>query len=280
MRQLLAKARWLLPIVVAATGLCVGARAFALNVQRLEPSELETLHAALETLEPIIAQDRRDGNANLLTWEELYAPLTPEQRSFLDAFRKLRGASLGATSHYFGESPGAFELVPVGPQRIRKDGIETPLNPQYLPREVLDAYTAMMDAMAADLGKRLLVESGYRSPAYQLYLFFYYLPTHEDSITETNRFVALPGHSEHGAPARQAIDFINDEGINGEENPEEFEVLPEYAWLQRRAHEFGFALSYPRDNPHNTAFEPWHWHYEGAGDLGSGAGEENVAHPN
>jgi len=21
-------------------------------------------------------------------------------------------------------------------------------------------------------------------------------------------------------------------------------------------------LSYPRNNPSNTAFEPWHWHYE------------------
>ncbi|HAM41218.1 MAG TPA: hypothetical protein DDX89_07900 [Candidatus Omnitrophica bacterium] len=124
------------------------------------------------------------------------------------------------------------------------------------------AYEAMMEAMAHDLGKRLLVESGYRSPAYQLYLFLFYLPKHDHSIRETNRFVALPGHSEHGYPPRQAVDFINEEGINGEDNPEAFEALPEYQWLAHHAHEFGFVLSYPRDNPHNTAFEPWHWHFE------------------
>jgi D-alanyl-D-alanine carboxypeptidase len=145
---------------------------------------------------------------------------------------------------------------------VVKEGVITPLNPQYLPREALEAYERMMAAMQADLGQRLLVESGYRSPAYQLYLFLFYLPKHDHSMTETNRFVALPGHSEHGYPPRQAIDFINEEGINGEDDPAAFEALPEYRWLQEHAHAFGFFLSYPRDNPYGTAFEPWHWHYE------------------
>jgi D-alanyl-D-alanine carboxypeptidase len=136
------------------------------------------------------------------------------------------------------------------------------VGPQFLPINVHEAYEAMMVAMEQELGKRLYVESGYRSPAHQLYLFLVYLPKHNHSIRETNRFVALPGHSEHGAPSRQAIDFINAEGINGEENPEAFEVLPEYAWLTQQAPRFGFVLSYPRNNPWNTSFEPWHWHYE------------------
>ena len=111
-----------------------------------------------------------------------------------------------------------------------------------------------------DLGKRLLIESGYRSPAYQLYLFVFYLSNHRYSIRETNRFVALPGFSEHGSPDFQAIDFMTPEGINGEDRPEEFEELQEYGWLHARAHEFGFHLSYPRAGP--SAFEPWHWHWE------------------
>ncbi len=151
----------------------------------------------------------------------------------------------------------------MGRQEVVKDGAAKPLDPQYLPRQVLEAYQRMMAAMQADLGKRLLVESGYRSPAYQLYLFVFYLPKHGYSIVETNKFVALPGHSEHGYPPRQAIDFINQAGINGEDHPEEFEALPEYAWLEQHAKAFGFALSYPRDNPDHTAFEPWHWHFEG-----------------
>lgn len=237
--------------------------ASALNVDRLEPPEVETLHAVLQTLEPVIAPKKQDGTAILLSWEELYAPLTDAQRAFLDEFRALQARALGATSHYFGELEGTPDLAPVGPQQVTKEGVLTTLEPQYLPRGVLEAYERMMVAMEANLGKRLLVESGYRSSAYQLYLFLYYSPKHDYSVKETNRFVALPGHSEHGHPPRQAIDFINQEGINGEDHPEEFEALPEYQWLQQHAKEFGFVLSYPRDNPYNTSFEPWHWHYEG-----------------
>lgn len=166
-----------------------------------------------------------------------------------DEFRALKAEALGATSHFFGDVQGAA-LVPSGSYG------------QVLPEDVAEAYERMMQAMERDLGTRLEVESGYRAPAYQLYLFMFYLPTHEHSICETNRHVALPGYSEHGNPKRQAIDFITADGVNGEEHPEEFEARPEYAWLQAHAAEFGFYLSYPRDNPHNTAFEPWHWHYE------------------
>ena len=234
-----------------------------MNVDRLEAADVELRQIILQRLEPTITARRGDGTVNRLTWEELYRPLTDDQeRVFLDSFRALRGTQLGATSHYFGELSEQPDLVPVGPQEVVKEGQATPLDAQVLPREVAEAYEAMMHAMERDLGKRLLVESGYRSPAYQLYLLLFYMPKHDESIRETNRFVALPGHSEHGYPPRQAIDFINQDGINGEDHPEEFEVLPEYHWLQEHAPQFGFHLSYPRDNPDHTAFEPWHWHYE------------------
>ena len=235
----------------------------ALNVAQLEPQEQDTLRAVVAALELLISAKKKDGTANLLTWQELYEPLTDSQRAFLDEFRALRASALGATSHYFGESTAGAEIIPIGPERIVKEGAPAPLDPQHLPRPVLEAYRRMMDAMQANLGRRLLVESGYRSPAYQLYLFLFYLPKHGWSVTETNRFVALPGHSEHGNPARQAIDFINEAGINGEDHPEEFEALPEYRWLEAHANEYGFALSYPRNNAYHTSFEPWHWHYEG-----------------
>lgn len=252
--------RLLLLLVAAASALAQVA--MALDLHRLEPADIDTLQAILQTLDPSITAKKQDGTAILLTWEALYEPLEPSQRAFLDAFRTLRGDQLGATSHYFGEPGTPPELVPVGHQQIVKQGLVTTLDPQYLPAPVAEAYHRMMDAMEAALGKRLLIESGYRSAAYQLYLFLFYLPKHDHSIVETNRFVALPGHSEHGAPSRQAIDFINEEGTNGEDHPEEFEALPEYRWLEQHAHAYGFVLSYPRDNPYHTAFEPWHWHYE------------------
>lgn len=247
---------------ITAAGLVFAPASWALNVERLTAPEIATLQATLQALEPLITAKKQDATANILTWDELYEPLAAEQRAFLDAFRTLRGASLGATAHYFGEAQEP-DLVPVGQEVVLKNGVSTVLDPQFLPRHVQAAYQRMMAAMQQDLGKRLYVESGYRSPAYQLYLFLFYLPKHDHSIKETNRFVALPGHSEHGNPNRQAIDFINEAAINGEDNPDEFEALEEYRWLQAHAGDLGFFLSYPRDNSIGTAFEPWHWHYEG-----------------
>ena len=237
--------------------------AFALNVDGLEPSERAQLAAVMQTLTPMIDVKKSDASANLLSWEDLYVPLDADGRAFLDAFRALRAESLGATSRYFGEVDLATtHIAIIERQTIDKDGHPTPLDQQYLPANVLSAYQDMMQAMEHGIGTSLRIESGYRSPAYQLYLFLFYLPKHGYSIRETNRFVALPGHSEHGAIQRQAIDFIDEHGINGEDHPEEFEALPEYAWLQAHAAQFGFFLSYPRDNPDHTSFEPWHWHYE------------------
>lgn len=255
------QARRLLLLTVIGAGLSLCSPAWALNIDRLTQQEEQIRLSIMEVLEPIIEQYKQDGTANLLAWETLYAPLSDKQRSFLDDFRSLKASSLGATSHYFGKV-NQDNLAPVGSQTILKNGKIEPVNPQYLPELVLISYRKMMEAMQQSLGKKLLVESGYRSPAYQLYLFLYYMPNHDISIKETNRFVALPGHSEHGYPPQQAIDFINEHGINGEEIAEEFEVLPEYEWLQKNAVNYGFTLSYPRDNAYNTAFEPWHWHFE------------------
>ncbi len=83
------------------------------------------------------------------------------------------------------------------------------------------------------------------------------------SIRETVKYVALPGFSEHGAPSHQALDFINPDGINGEDNPAEFEALPEYAWLVKNAKRFGFTLSYPKAAAGTgITYEPWHWRWE------------------
>jgi len=250
-------------LILALASASPASFAQSLNVERLEPAQIEQLQAVMRQLEPLITARKQDGSANRLTWEELLASLSPESRAFIAAMRAIKAESLGSTSHYFGEAAGAH-IIPVGPQYIRKGDTQTLLDLQVLPRNVLVAYETMMAAMRRDLGKRLLVESGYRAPAYQLYLFLFYLPKHGYSIRETNRFVALPGYSEHGYPPRQAIDFINEDGVNGEDHPEEFEQLPEYRWLAEHAGQFGFVLSYPRDNALHTAFEPWHWHYEGS----------------
>jgi D-alanyl-D-alanine carboxypeptidase len=197
-----------------------------------------------------------------MTFEELYDGLRPAEREFLDRVRAVKPRK----SFEFSAAPrGGAEIrfKRIEGQRMMKAGKQEEIVPQYLPENVYGAYEAMMQAMERDLGTRLLVESGYRSPAYQLYTFLFYCPKHHYSLVETGRWVALPGHSEHGAPHRQAIDFINEQGINGDDEgqtAEDFERLPEYHWLQEHAREFGFELSYPRKKK-GTTFEPWHWRY-------------------
>lgn len=240
-----------------------GSGVAAVDLDRLSEEETAVLARTLATLEPVIAQRKADGTVNLLTFEALYEPLDAQQQTLLDAIRAVEPSAIGGSSRRLPPPPSDLRLERLTSQTIAPPGATPqPLDDQFLPLEVHAAYRAMMAAMERDIGHRLLVESGYRSPAYQLYLFLLYLPKHGYSIRETNRFVALPGCSEHGCPQRQAIDFVNGAGINGEERPEEFEALPEYAWLTRHARDYGFVLSYPRNDPSGTSFEPWHWHYE------------------
>lgn len=225
----------------------------------LSAKEKLVLHSILAHWETWIPERKKEGSAPLMSFEELYAGLGPEKREFLDRVRAINPRK----SFNFSEGGARFKRL--GNQWIEKQGKREKLDPQYLPRNVHKAYKKMMKAMKKDLGKRLLVESGYRSPAYQLYTFLFYCSKHHYSLVETGHWVALPGSSEHGVPHRQAIDFINEKGINGDDPPqtaEDFERLPEYEWLQRNAGKFGFELSYPRGRQ-GTTFEPWHWRYGG-----------------
>jgi D-alanyl-D-alanine carboxypeptidase len=70
-------------------------------------------------------------------------------------------------------------------------------------------------------------------------------------ILEVN---APPGFSEHHTG--RAVDVATP---GSRPLTEDFESTQAFAWLQRRAAEFGFSMSYPRDNPCGFVYEPWHW---------------------
>ena len=252
---------WLVVAVGVAAGGCASTAA-APNVEHLSRREVRLVRRIVHDLDPLVTERRAAGTLAVLTMDVVYAPLTARERAFLDAIRAIHPSQLQGSSQELPPTPPDVEFARLDGQVVFKEGAPTIVEAQYLPREVFEAYGRMMAAMERDLGRRLLVESGYRSPAYQLYLFVFYLSNHGYSIRETNRFVALPGYSEHGCPLRQAIDFMTQDGVNGDGKPEAFEARPEYAWLQAHAGAYGFVLSFPRHNPTNTSFEPWHWRYE------------------
>ena len=234
-----------------------------LNLDALPRKDIMMVKGLLKKLKPLINGREADSTLATLTFDELYAPLNEKESQFLRNFQGLDAEALKVKIPFRGIATGNEPLTKITGQRVRyiniQNGASRELGAQYLPEHVYQKYKDMMAAMQKDTGKRLLIESGYRSSAYQLYLFIYYLKNHEYSIRETVKWVALPGYSEHGAPVHQAVDFINESGINGEYNTKEFEDLPEYHWLMEHAAEFGFVLSYPKMDQSGITYEPWHW---------------------
>ncbi|MFA5168181.1 MAG: M15 family metallopeptidase [Candidatus Omnitrophota bacterium] len=234
-----------------------------LNVEKLTPGHIAKVKTLVAKLEPFIMAKDEEGKLPSLTFKELESPLDSGEKRFLRSFRNLKAEEVGVKIPFRGLSQGEKDLVRLAGQKIKIKGKEKEIPPQFLSPQVYQSYQFMMSAMERDIGKRLFVESGYRSSAHQLYLFIYYLSNHDYSIRETAKWVALPGYSEHGDPEHLAIDFINADGINGEYNIPEFEGLPEYQWLLKNAGRFGFVLSYPKNVPVGITYEPWHWRYDG-----------------
>ena len=70
--------------------------------------------------------------------------------------------------------------------------------------------------------------------------------------------MAAPGLSEHHSG--RALDVGSPEHI---ELDADFARTAAYAWLRRRAGEFGFTESYPEGGDSGIGYEPWHWFYRG-----------------
>jgi zinc D-Ala-D-Ala carboxypeptidase len=113
-----------------------------------------------------------------------------------------------------------------------------------------------MRTAASDAGIAFVAVSGFRSVHRQAEIIEAKLAAGE-SIESILRVIAAPGYSEHHTG--RAVDI----GVPGEPQlTEAFEMTPAFRWLSDHAGKFGFRLSYPRENVHGIAYEPWHWcHY-------------------
>lgn len=123
---------------------------------------------------------------------------------------------------------------------------------QWLAPRAARAFLRMRSAAARD-GIELQLVSAFRSAEYQLGILRRKLERGQ-SIDEILQVSAAPGYSEHHSG--RVVDLTTPGHAALEE---EFEHSPAFAWLMRRAGDFGFALSYPRGNRHRIAYEPWHW---------------------
>lgn len=159
--------------------------------------------------------------------------------------------SLGIPANYAAERKLVPNVEP--PERAL---VEVALNPDGRPVRLIapaaDAWQRLLVAAAAG-GITLVPISGFRSIARQSEIIREKLAAGA-TITEILRTVAAPGFSEHHTG--RAIDIGSPEHI---ELDEEFARTAAFRWLEAHGGEFGFRMSYPRDNPHGIAYEPWHW---------------------
>jgi len=123
---------------------------------------------------------------------------------------------------------------------------------QRLTPQAFAAWRSMRESALLD-GITLLMLSAYRSVDYQCQILRRKLDAGQ-CLEQILRVNAAPGFSEHHTG--RAID------IGAPECPvleERFEETTAFAWLQSNAIDFGFTLSYPRDNNCGITYEPWHW---------------------
>jgi D-alanyl-D-alanine carboxypeptidase len=144
------------------------------------------------------------------------------------------------------------------PARLHLAGRDGAGRELWLRADAAGAWRALQAAAGAD-GIDLVPVSGFRSAEYQAGLLARKLARGQP-LAAILKLSALPGHSEHHLGT--TLDLHAGDGPVLETG---FESTPAFAWLQRHARRFGFALSYPRDNPWGIAYEPWHWRYRRAG---------------
>ncbi|MFM9414092.1 M15 family metallopeptidase [Peptococcus simiae] len=133
-----------------------------------------------------------------------------------------------------------------------------PDNKQLLP-EAQAAFQDMQEAGRIEAGLQLFVLSGYRSYAYQDWLYKGYRANVGDYA---DTFSAKPGMSEHQSGLAADIGDRRYPGITLEVA---FENTEAGQWLANNAHRFGFILRFPKGQEAVTGYqyEPWHFRYIG-----------------
>lgn len=138
---------------------------------------------------------------------------------------------------------------------LRSVGSDTSGREAHLTPAAADAWLTMQQR-ANEHGAPLLLVSAFRSIARQSEILKAKLDSGVSWI-DVLSVNAFPGFSEHHSG--RAIDLG---APNCNALTEDFETTEQFAWLLANAIQFGFALSYPRNNPFGIAYEPWHWCFQ------------------
>lgn len=195
--------------------------------------------------------------------ESLLGQLTASQKALVQAFLDIDLSKHGIATPYLGLEATPADLVVLREGHPSSQAADYNTTAQYLPRPAAAAFQRLRDGFAADHpGRRILLASGYRSPAFQIAtLTSYFVRFHHFDIGSTLTQVALPGCSQHCSASRTALDLATVGGQPSDADGQDFAKTVEYGWLKAHAADYGFHESYPPDNPEGIMWEPWHWQY-------------------
>ena len=122
--------------------------------------------------------------------------------------------------------------------------------------KILPYLDAMFKAAVA-AGVPLSITSSYRSYSNQVTTYNHWVQVN-GSYEAADTVSARPGYSEH------QTGFAVDLSAGGC-SLECFAKTPQYTWLKKNAHKYGFVLRYPSGYESVTGYKPeaWHWRYVG-----------------
>ena len=171
-------------------------------------------------------------------------------------------------SYILNESEHALLLIKKGfyvpenyiPKKLVK--VKIPNAPDNANDQMREDAAKALEQMYQDAKKKglvLVVNSAYRSYKEQLAIYNEYFTIY-DPVTAAS-LVAVPGSSEHQLGL--SVDLTSQSVIDGTYGV--FGSTPEYQWVVKNAHTYGFIMRYPGDKSAitGTANEPWHIRYVG-----------------
>lgn len=124
------------------------------------------------------------------------------------------------------------------------------------------AYQKLYEA-AKSQNIDLIIFSAYRSYEKQMSLW-------EKSLDPNNKYLALPGHSEHQTGL--AIDVsVKEIGLTNN-----FSNSKAYTFLNENIHKYGFIFRYPKDKTNITGYNYESWHLRYVGDIAREIKTENL----
>lgn len=214
--------------------------------------------------------------------------LTPiaTRNDFLTLIRQSPEAEIAANDIFllaggkeFPDVPPLEDFFVINEPYTGADGIIRKPLPKYVPKTSHPHLLAMQEAYKRFLAESgnvnrpgLIVESGYRSPYYQVGLMIREM-TAADPYEVLERLM-IPGKSQHENYIHGAVDIMNvGDGQGVLEDPKDnkvgFENTQEFMWLLNNSFKFGFWLPYfpdthdllkPTDKD-GVLIEPWHFQY-------------------